>query len=154
MRISGSYYASARQEFPRSLFIAVILGALLALSSTVVVLKVLMGRGELGALQGRVALGILLAQDIAVVPMVVVLPTLAAGGEGLPTALALAAAKATAVLLGAYLIGARAMPWLLDHIAGSRSRELFLLFVVGHDASLAFSDSPCTKAEEIGRGKI
>src|SRR4051812_7947872 len=60
----------------------VFLGALLALSSTVVALKILMGRGELQALHGRVALGILVAQDIAVVPMVVVLPSVAAGREG------------------------------------------------------------------------
>src|SRR5689334_2541052 len=55
----------------------VFLGALLALSSTVVALKLLMARGELQALHGRVALGILIAQDLAVVPMVVILPALA-----------------------------------------------------------------------------
>ena len=109
----------------------IFLGALLALSSTVVALKVLMARGELDALHGRVALGILLAQDIAVVPMVVVLPTLAAGGDGLVTELALAAIKASAVLAGAFLLGSRAIPWLLHHIAAARSRELFLLMVVG-----------------------
>jgi CPA2 family monovalent cation:H+ antiporter-2 len=109
----------------------IFLGALLALSSTVVALKVLMARGELDALHGRVALGILLAQDIAVVPMVVVLPTLAAGGDGLITELALAAVKASAVLAGAYLLGSRAIPWLLNHVAAARSRELFLLMVVG-----------------------
>ena len=109
----------------------IFLGALLALSSTVVALKVLMARGELDALHGRVALGILIAQDIAVVPMVVVLPTLAAGGDGLVTELALAAVKASAVLAGAYLLGSRAIPWLLNHVAAARSRELFLLMVVG-----------------------
>src|SRR5919206_3480889 len=61
----------------------VFLGALLALSSTVVALKVLMARGEMGALHGRVALGILIAQDLAVVPMVVVLPALTVGGADL-----------------------------------------------------------------------
>jgi CPA2 family monovalent cation:H+ antiporter-2 len=109
----------------------VFLGALLALSSTVVALKVLMGRGELQALHGRVAIGILIAQDLAVVPMVVVLPTIAAGGEGLLATLAETALKAAAVLLGAYLIGSRVVPWLLGHVAGSRSRELFLLGIVG-----------------------
>ena len=59
----------------------VFLGALLALSSTVVALKMLMARGELQALHGRVALGILIAQDLAVVPMVVVLPALAGGSD-------------------------------------------------------------------------
>ena len=109
----------------------VFLGALLALSSTVVALKVLMARGELQALHGRVALGILITQDLAVVPMVVVLPALAAGGQGLVGDLLLTSLKAAAVLAVAYLVGARAVPWLLGHAAGSRSRELFILSVVG-----------------------
>src|SRR5262245_39579147 len=107
------------------------LGALLALSSTVVALKVLMARGELTALHGRVALGILIVQDLAVVPMVVVLPALAVGGAGLLGELGLAALKAGAVLIGAYLVGGRLVPWALDRAAVSRSRELFLLGVVG-----------------------
>src|SRR5919202_1373177 len=75
-----------------SLLQGVFLGALLALSSTVVALKVLMARGELGALHGRVALGLLIVQDLAVVPMVVVLPAVVAGGEGVVADLAVAAA--------------------------------------------------------------
>jgi CPA2 family monovalent cation:H+ antiporter-2 len=108
----------------------VFLGALLALSSTVVALKVLMARGELQALHGRVALGILIAQDLAVVPMVVVLPAVASGSEHLLQELALAALKAGAVLLGAYVVGARLVPWALGRAAISRTRELFLLGVV------------------------
>src|SRR5947209_5559641 len=95
----------------------VFLGALLALSSTVVALKVLMSRGELQALHGRVALGMLIAQDLAVVPMVVVLPSLASGSEHLLEELALAAVKAGAVVLGAYVVGARLVPWALGHAA-------------------------------------
>jgi CPA2 family monovalent cation:H+ antiporter-2 len=109
----------------------VFLGALIALSSTVVALKVLMARGELAAIHGRVALGILIVQDLAVVPMVVVLPALVAGGETVLADLAFTAAKAAAVLLGAYLVGGRAVPWVLNHVAHARSRELFLLGVVG-----------------------
>jgi CPA2 family monovalent cation:H+ antiporter-2 len=108
----------------------VFLGALIALSSTVVALKVLMARGELQAMHGRVALGVLIAQDIAVVPMVVILPALGAGGEGLVADLGLAALKTLGVLLGAFVLGARAVPWVLAHAAVTRSRELFLLAVV------------------------
>jgi len=108
----------------------IFLGGLLALSSTVVALKVLMGRGELQSLHGRMALGILLVQDIAVVPMVVVLPTLARGTAGLLPELALACVKAAGILLGVYLLGVRVVPWLLGHAALGRSRELFLLGVV------------------------
>ena len=107
------------------------LGALLSLSSTVVALKVLMARGEMQALHGRVALGILVAQDVAVVPMVVVLPALAAGATGLFATLGLAALKAAGILLGAYVLGTRVVPWVLGHVATGRSRELFVLGVVG-----------------------
>src|SRR3954453_23380178 len=125
-----------------SLAQGVFLGALLALSSTVVALKVLMARGELQALHGRVARGILIVQDLAVVPMVVVLPTLVAGGEGALAGLAVAAAKAAAVLVMAYLLGARAVPWLVGHAAGTRSREVFLLGIV----SLALGTALATEA--------
>jgi CPA2 family monovalent cation:H+ antiporter-2 len=108
----------------------VFLGALIALSSTVVALKVLMARGELQAVHGRVALGLLIAQDIAVVPMVVVLPALGAGGDGLLADLGLAAVKTVGVLLGAFVLGARVVPWVLARAAVTRSRELFLLGVV------------------------
>jgi CPA2 family monovalent cation:H+ antiporter-2 len=108
----------------------VFLGALLALSSTVVALKVLLERGELGALHGRIALGMLIAQDLAVVPMVVVLPSVVAGGEGLLAELAVAALKAGGVLVGAYVIGFRLAPVALGRAALTRTRELFLLGVV------------------------
>lgn len=124
------------------------LGALLALSSTVVAVKVLDARGELAALHGRVALGLLVAQDLAVVPMAIALPVLAApggllagAGAGTGTggadalgplgAVGLAVLKAGAVLVGAYLVGTRAVPWVLGRVAGTRTRELFLLAVVG-----------------------
>lgn len=108
----------------------VFLGALLALSSTVVALKVLLERGEMGALHGRVALGILIAQDLAVVPMVVVLPSIVSGSEGLLAELAMAALKAGGVLLGVYVIGIRLVPFALGRAAIARTRELFLLGVV------------------------
>lgn len=109
---------------------ALFLGALLALSSTVVALKVLMGRGELQAMHGRVALGILIAQDLAVVPMVVVLPALTGSTAGLASTLADAALKMAVVLVGAWAVGVRVVPFLFQHAAVSRTRELFLLGVV------------------------
>ncbi|HEX2035413.1 MAG TPA: cation:proton antiporter [Chloroflexota bacterium] len=114
-----------------SLTQGIFLGGLLALSSTMVALKVLLSRGEVQSLHGRVTVGILIAQDLAVVPMVVVLPSLAVGGERLLLDLALAAAKAAGILIGAYVVGVRVVPWLLTRAAVTRSRELFLLAVVG-----------------------
>lgn len=113
-----------------SLLQAVFLGALLALSSTVVVLKILMARGELQSLHGRVALGILIAQDLAVIPMVVVLPAIGGTGGGTALRLLIAAGEAAGLGLAAYA-GAKVVPWALGHLAVSRTRELFLLGVVG-----------------------
>lgn len=116
----------------------ILLGALVALSSTVVVIKVLMTRGELQALHGRIALGILILQDIAVVPMVVILPALAVGGEDVALDLVMLVGKAAAVCLGAYFIGARVAHWLLTHIALGESRELLILSVVAIALGTAF----------------
>lgn len=106
------------------------LGGVLALSSTVVALKVLMGRGELQSPYGRIAVGLLIAQDLAVVPLVILLPILS-GGEAVHLVdLLLIAVKAAAVMVGVYVVGIRLAPWLLSHAALGRSRELFLLGVV------------------------
>ena len=112
-------------------FEGVFLGALLALSSTVVALKLLGARGELGSLHGHVALGILVAQDLAAIPLVVVLPHAGVPTGAMAADLLRAAGEAVALVLGAYLIGVRAVPWLLGHVALQRTRELFLLGVVG-----------------------
>jgi CPA2 family monovalent cation:H+ antiporter-2 len=109
----------------------VFLGAVLALSSTVVALKVLMGRAEVHAPHGRIALGILIAQDLAVVPLVVILPALSGKGTASPAELGLLSVKAAAILIGLYLLGARVAPWILHHAAIPQTRELFVLGVVG-----------------------
>ncbi len=114
-------------DLPGSVF----LGGLLALSSTVVALKLLMSRGELPTPHGQAALGILIAQDLALVPLVIVLPALASGSDGIAQELGLAALKAGIILLGAYLAGVRLVPWLLGRAAVAGSRELFLIGSVG-----------------------
>jgi len=109
---------------------SVLFGFLVALSSTMVVLKLLMERGELDTIQGRILLGILLVQDLSVVPVMIILPSLAGGGGGIWAALGITVLKA-AVFLGIMLaLGVWVLPWLLRRVAGQRSRELFLLTVV------------------------
>jgi monovalent cation:H+ antiporter-2, CPA2 family len=104
-------------------------GALIALSSTMVILKTLMAQGRLGSLGGRIMLAMLIVQDLAVVPMLIVLPVLHNLDQGLPT-LALALAKATVFLLAMIYGGTRLMPAVLRWIAAWNSRELFLIAVV------------------------
>lgn len=104
------------------------LGALISLSSTMVLLKTLMNQGWLGTLSSKVMIGMLIVQDLAVVPLMVILPQLSNPAAGLP-ALGLAALKAAAFLASMVLLGTRLLPRLMTYIAKLGSRELFLLAI-------------------------
>jgi CPA2 family monovalent cation:H+ antiporter-2 len=104
------------------------LGALISLSSTMVVLKTLMSQGRLGTLSSRVMIGMLIVQDLAIVPMMIILPQLNSPESGLPL-LGLAALRATIFLVAVIFLGTRVIPLLMTYIARWNSRELFLLAV-------------------------
>ncbi len=104
---------------------AVVLGMLVALSSTALVMRLLGQRGEVDTPHGRLVLGILLLQDLCIVPFLLAIPILAgkAGSHPADLGLAVGAAAAKAALLFA---GARfALPFVLDRVARLRSRDLF-----------------------------
>ncbi|MBN1102121.1 MAG: cation:proton antiporter [Deltaproteobacteria bacterium] len=104
------------------------LGALISLSSTMVILKTLMNQGWLGTLSSKVMIGMLIVQDLAVVPLMVILPQLNNPVVGLP-ALGYATLKAAIFIAGMIMLGTRLLPRLLVHIARFESRELFLLAI-------------------------
>jgi len=126
---------AARGEAPRT---AVLIGALYALSSTAVVLKIYSDRRELDAPHGRAAVAILLFQDLAVVPLMLLLPVLA-GGAGSPLAalgrFALSLAVVVAIVGGGLLV----VPRLLDRVAQLPTRELFTLCIVVFGLGAAFA---------------
>jgi monovalent cation:H+ antiporter-2, CPA2 family len=101
-------------------------GALISLSSTMVALKTIQAQGRLGTLSSRVMLGILVVQDLAVVPMMIVLPELSTSGSGvLPV---ITATIRAIVLLGVIVfVATRIVPRLMAFVARWNSRELFLL---------------------------
>jgi CPA2 family monovalent cation:H+ antiporter-2 len=111
---------------------ALVLGCMFALSSTAIVLRVLGERREIDAPHGRFIVGVLIFQDLCVVPMVLLVPLLAQGGSvgELAASLGLAAAKSIAAIV--LVLGASR--WLVPRVLGwvdaSRSRELFLLAVL------------------------
>ena len=108
----------------------VVLGFVLALSSTMVVLKTLSDRGELQMVHGRILTGFMLLQDLAFVPMIAVIPALSGDG-GLDLAgLGIGLGQAFAVLGLILLLGGRVVPWLLTRVANIGSRETFVLAVV------------------------
>src|SRR4028119_1609387 len=108
---------------------AVWFGALLSISSTAIVLKTLTEQEVLGTLSSRVIIGMLVVQDLAVVPLLILLPELGNVAEGL-SVLGIAALEA-AVFIGAMAFsGRRVFPWLMGRVARLNSRELFLISVV------------------------
>ena len=104
------------------------LGALFSLSSTMVILKTLMNQGWLGTLSSRVMIGMLIVQDLAVVPLMIILPQLNDPKAGIPL-LGFAALKAAAFLTVMIFLGTRLLPRLMNHIVRWNSRELFLLAI-------------------------
>jgi CPA2 family monovalent cation:H+ antiporter-2 len=103
-------------------------GSLISISSTMVLLKTLMNQGWLGTLSSKVMIGMLIIQDLAVVPLMIILPQLndPATGVGI---LGYAAIKAVAFLVTMFFLGTRLLPYLLKTIARLGSRELFILAI-------------------------
>jgi len=109
---------------------AIFWGFLLSLSSTAIVLKALAASGDSDSLHGRATIGILIFQDLAVVPMILLAPILASSSEERLISIALTLGKSL-VVVGCVVAAARyVVPKLLEHIVRSRSRELFLLTTI------------------------
>jgi CPA2 family monovalent cation:H+ antiporter-2 len=116
--------------FGASLEVGIFYGFLVALSSTAIVLRLYKDREEINSIQGRLATGILLIQDMCIVPMILLVPILARAGEGSVFEIGWTLLK-TAVALALIIWAARKwVPWLLRQVALLRNREIFVLFVV------------------------
>ncbi len=106
---------------------ALALSGVLAMSSTAIVVKLMAERAELESEHGRRVMGILLFQDLAVVPLLILIPALGSASEQLLPALGWALIKAV-VLVGLLLTGGqRFMRWWLTLVARRKSEELFML---------------------------
>jgi len=113
-----------------SLEVGIFYGFLVSLSSTAIVLRIYNERGEIDAPQGRWAAGILLFQDLCIVPMILLVPILGQSGRGSYLLIGWALVKAV-LLLGLIVLAARRLlPWILRQVALLRNRELFILFVI------------------------
>ena len=114
------------------------LGGIASLSSTMVILKTLMNQGMMGTLSSRVMIGVLIVQDLAVVPLMIMLPQLSDPASGLPI-LGIAAVKSVVFLLVMFFIGTRILPWLLGIVARWNSRELFLLTITAIGLGIGYA---------------
>jgi CPA2 family monovalent cation:H+ antiporter-2 len=109
---------------------ALALGGAVAMSSTALVLRVLAERMQLETPHGRDILGVLLFQDLAVIPLLILIPAIAEGSGDLAQRLAVALAKAGAVLAVVLFLGQRLMRVWFHVVARRRSHELFILNVL------------------------
>jgi CPA2 family monovalent cation:H+ antiporter-2 len=109
---------------------ALALGGAIAMSSTAIVLRVLAERMQLETPHGRDILGVLLFQDLAVVPLLILIPAIADGGGELVQRLAVALAKGGAVLAVVLFLGQKLMRGWFHVVARRRSHELFILNVL------------------------
>jgi CPA2 family monovalent cation:H+ antiporter-2 len=106
---------------------ALVLGAAVAMSSTAIVVKLMAERLELESEHGRRVMGVLLFQDLAVVPLLVLIPALGDASVNLTQALAFASLKAVVVLVILLALGPRLMRQWLTLVARRKSEELFIL---------------------------
>jgi len=125
--LAWAYGAFTGQTWQMSWQGAVVLGGAIAMSSTAIVVKLMGERLELESEHGRRIIGVLLFQDLAVVPLLVVIPALGGSGQQMLTDLAWAALKAVALLTLLLVGGQRVMRWWLTLVARRKSEELFIL---------------------------
>ena len=109
---------------------ALVLGALVAMSSTALVMRLLSDRGEIDAPHGQVAVAILLFHDLCIVPFLLAVPLLARDGPAEAAPVAWAVVKAAAALAILFAAARFGVPRLLDAAARLRSREVFSLVAV------------------------
>lgn len=129
---------------------ALVLGGALAMSSTAIVSKMLVERLELNTRHGRLALGVLLFQDIAVVPLLILIPALAAPMNELVASLGLSLLKALVVLAFLLVFGKSLInPW-FNLVARQKSRELFVMNVLMVTLALAFATKQAGLSYALG----
>jgi CPA2 family monovalent cation:H+ antiporter-2 len=124
----------------------IVLGLALSVASTVVLLRALEQRNELDTEQGRIAVGWLIVEDLAMVLALVFLPALAHTGEGTGESSLIASLGLTTLKVAMFVAlmmvgGRRVVPWLLGQVARTGSRELFTLAVLAIALGIAYGSA-------------
>jgi CPA2 family monovalent cation:H+ antiporter-2 len=109
---------------------SIFFGFLFALSSTAIVLKSYVERAEIDSPHGKAGVGILLFQDLSIVPMMMLTPILAGQGGASSLKIALTLGTALAVIAATIFAARIVVPYLLSHVVKLRSSEVFIIFVV------------------------
>lgn len=125
---TASYFIA--REFGQPVNNSIFIGFLVALSSTAIVIKLFQDKAEIDTPQGSTALGVLIFQDIIVVPMILITPLLGGASGSVGESLLILLGKAAAIILLVIISIKYIVPKLLYQIARTRNNELFLLSVV------------------------
>lgn len=130
-----------------------VFGLCLSVASTVVLVRALESRGQLDSVDGRIAVGWLVVEDLVTVLVLVLLPALArplggggeaesdASGQAVLVSVAVTLAKVAGLLVLMFVVGRRVVPWLLQTVARTGSRELFTLSVLAVALGIAFGSA-------------
>ncbi len=132
-----------------SLASGIVFGLALSVASTVVLLKALESRGVLETVNGHIAVGWLVVEDLVTVLVLVLLPPLSlwlgsnaqVGDRSLLTTLAFTLGQVAVFIALMLVVGRRVFPWLLWQVAGTGSRELFTLCVVAAALGIAYGSA-------------
>jgi CPA2 family monovalent cation:H+ antiporter-2 len=108
---------------------AAFFGFLAALSSTAILMKLLIDSGQADSPHGKMSMGMLIFQDLCIVPLMLLTPLLAGKADGIQGILIIGA-KATAVVLAAHFGARFLVPWIFKQVVRTRSRELFILTII------------------------
>ncbi|MCP4629475.1 MAG: potassium transporter KefB [bacterium] len=141
---------SIARHFGQTFGEAVFIGFLAALSSTAIVLKLIQERGEVDSPHGRTTLGILIFQDIIIVPMILVTPLLAGDTGDLGATLLILAGKGIGIIILVIVSAKWVVPHVLYQIARTRNRELFMLSVVVICLSVAWGTASAGLSLALG----
>lgn len=129
---------------------SIFLGFLLSLSSTAIVLRMFDMTYQTETPSGKIVTGILIFQDIIAVPMMLLIPFLAGFQGQFNLSFLILLGESLLILTGAFFCAVLIVPWLLYHIAKTRSRELFLLTVLTVCFSVAWLTSSIGLSLSLG----
>jgi CPA2 family monovalent cation:H+ antiporter-2 len=137
--LTGALTALLSYQWFKNTNTAIFAGFLVALSSTAIVMKLLSERAEMDSPQGRTSVGILIFQDLCVVPFMLLIPIMSGGG-GISEVI-LTSLKAIAIVMIVLFLARWVVPNLLHQIVHTRSRELFVITILILCFGIAFLTS-------------
>ncbi len=129
---------------------SVFVGFLFSLSSTAIVLKILQDRNEISEPHGRNALGILIFQDIIVVPMMLVTPIMAGQDSNIGMETVTLLFKSVLVIIFTYVSARYIVPWILLRVVRTKNKELFLLTTISICFGVTFLTSEAGLSLALG----